>query len=135
MKTPKHVRSGQAKAGGFVTASTKGNYVESRSKAVASDDDDDFMPSRVTTKNVPIVNKVPTKKQRRYGKTRAVIELLGQHWGFYFNVSSDDWGSINTLFWVQSSGSDLKDSSITFEVSSSTFLTLAYLSVAFELKD
>ncbi|KAI8595060.1 hypothetical protein EDD21DRAFT_425759 [Dissophora ornata] len=27
------------------------------------------------------------------GKTRAVIELLSQHWGFYFNASSDDWGS------------------------------------------
>ncbi|CAO3568650.1 unnamed protein product [Mortierella alpina] len=24
------------------------------------------------------------------GKTRAVIELLSQHWGFYFNASSDD---------------------------------------------
>ncbi|KAF9178381.1 hypothetical protein BGZ51_007824 [Haplosporangium sp. Z 767] len=27
------------------------------------------------------------------GKTRAVLELLSQHWGFYFNASSDDWGS------------------------------------------
>ncbi|KAF9924655.1 hypothetical protein BGZ67_009152, partial [Mortierella alpina] len=27
------------------------------------------------------------------GKTRAVIELLSQHWGFYFNASSDDWGA------------------------------------------
>ncbi|KAG0272460.1 hypothetical protein BGZ96_005306, partial [Linnemannia gamsii] len=27
------------------------------------------------------------------GKTRAVIELLSQHWGFYFNASGDDWGS------------------------------------------
>ncbi|KAI8345733.1 hypothetical protein B0O80DRAFT_471947, partial [Mortierella sp. GBAus27b] len=24
------------------------------------------------------------------GKTHAVIELLSQHWGFYFNASSDD---------------------------------------------
>ncbi|KAI8356218.1 hypothetical protein B0O80DRAFT_446896 [Mortierella sp. GBAus27b] len=24
------------------------------------------------------------------GKTRAVIELLSQHWGFYFNALSDD---------------------------------------------
>ncbi|KAG0346222.1 hypothetical protein BGZ54_005290, partial [Gamsiella multidivaricata] len=24
------------------------------------------------------------------GKTRAVIELLSQHWGFYFNASNDD---------------------------------------------
>jgi hypothetical protein len=42
--------------------------------------------------------------------------------------------SINTLFWVQSSGSGLKDSSTTIEVSSSTLLTLACFSVAFELK-
>ncbi|KAF9899215.1 hypothetical protein EC991_009285 [Linnemannia zychae] len=27
------------------------------------------------------------------GKTPAVIELLSQHWGFYFNASNDDWGS------------------------------------------
>ncbi|KAF9342788.1 hypothetical protein BGX34_007663 [Mortierella sp. NVP85] len=27
------------------------------------------------------------------GKTRAVIELLSQHWGFYFNADDDDWGS------------------------------------------
>jgi hypothetical protein len=43
--------------------------------------------------------------------------------------------SINTLFWVQSSGSGLKDSSTTFEVSNSSLLTLACLSVAFEIKD
>jgi hypothetical protein len=43
--------------------------------------------------------------------------------------------SINTLFWVQSSGSGLKDSPTTFEVSRLTLLMLAYLSVAFELKD
>jgi hypothetical protein len=43
--------------------------------------------------------------------------------------------SINTLFWVQSSGSGVKDSSTTFEVSSSTLLTLACHSIAFELKD
>ncbi|KAF9314227.1 hypothetical protein BG006_004006 [Podila minutissima] len=65
MKTPKHGQSGQAKAGGFATASTEGKYVESHSEAAASDDDDDFMPSQVTTKNVPIVKKVLTKKQRR----------------------------------------------------------------------
>jgi hypothetical protein len=40
--------------------------------------------------------------------------------------------SINTLFWVQSSGSGVKDSSSTFEVSSSTLLTLACHSVTFE---
>lgn len=26
------------------------------------------------------------------GKTRAVIELPSQHWGFYFNAVDDDWG-------------------------------------------
>ncbi|KAF9114427.1 hypothetical protein BGX30_006619, partial [Mortierella sp. GBA39] len=31
------------------------------------------------------------------GKTRAVIELLSQHWGFYFNASSDDWGSSDMM--------------------------------------
>lgn len=45
MKTPKHGRSGQARAGGFATASTEGKYVKSCSKATTSDDDDDFMPS------------------------------------------------------------------------------------------
>ena len=43
--------------------------------------------------------------------------------------------SINTLFWVESSGSGVKDSSTTFEVSSSTLLTLACHSVLYELKD
>ncbi|KAK3806279.1 MAG: hypothetical protein J3Q66DRAFT_117873 [Benniella sp.] len=43
--------------------------------------------------------------------------------------------SINTLFWVQSSGSGMKDSSTTFEVSNSTLLTLTCLSIVFELKD
>ena len=43
--------------------------------------------------------------------------------------------SINTLFWVQSSGSGMKDNSTTFEVSSPTLLTLPCLSVVFELKD
>ncbi|KAF9080259.1 hypothetical protein BGX23_002403, partial [Mortierella sp. AD031] len=33
------------------------------------------------------------KENNGCGKTRAVIELLSQHWGFYFNASSDDWGS------------------------------------------
>ncbi|KAI8345723.1 hypothetical protein B0O80DRAFT_265976 [Mortierella sp. GBAus27b] len=27
------------------------------------------------------------------GKTRAVIELLSQHWEFYLNAADDDWGS------------------------------------------
>lgn len=62
-KTKKHDRSGQAKAGGFATASTERKYVESRSE-VATSDDDDFMPSRVTAKNVPIVKKVSAKKRR-----------------------------------------------------------------------
>ncbi|KAF8923383.1 hypothetical protein BGZ58_003017 [Dissophora ornata] len=37
------------------------------------------------------------------GKTRAVFELLSLNWGFYYNASSDDWGSagkdiFNSLF-------------------------------------
>ncbi|KAI8360926.1 hypothetical protein B0O80DRAFT_145835 [Mortierella sp. GBAus27b] len=35
------------------------------------------------------------------GKTRAVIELLSLHWGFYFNASHDDWGS-NDMMTVRS---------------------------------
>ncbi|KAI8361002.1 hypothetical protein B0O80DRAFT_422126 [Mortierella sp. GBAus27b] len=35
------------------------------------------------------------------GKTRAVIELLSLHWGFYFNASNDDWGS-NDMMTVRS---------------------------------
>ncbi|KAG0196176.1 hypothetical protein BGX33_001959, partial [Mortierella sp. NVP41] len=31
------------------------------------------------------------------GKTRAVIELLSQHWEFYFNASNDDWGSSDMM--------------------------------------
>ncbi|KAF9114994.1 hypothetical protein BGX30_006421, partial [Mortierella sp. GBA39] len=31
------------------------------------------------------------------GKTHAVIEPLSQHWGFYFNASSDDWGSSDIM--------------------------------------
>ncbi|KAK3822386.1 MAG: hypothetical protein J3R72DRAFT_501857 [Linnemannia gamsii] len=31
------------------------------------------------------------------GKTRAVIELLSQHWRFYFNASNGDWGSTDML--------------------------------------
>ncbi|KAK3837891.1 MAG: hypothetical protein JOS17DRAFT_837592 [Linnemannia elongata] len=31
------------------------------------------------------------------GKTRAVVELLSQYWGFYFNASSDDWGSSDMI--------------------------------------
>ncbi|KAF9318626.1 hypothetical protein BG006_003166, partial [Podila minutissima] len=54
---------GQAKAGGFATASTERKYVKSCSE-VATSDDDDFMPSQVTAKNVPIVKKVSAKKQR-----------------------------------------------------------------------
>ncbi|KAF9969015.1 hypothetical protein BGZ73_008842, partial [Actinomortierella ambigua] len=37
------------------------------------------------------------KENNRCGKTRAVIELLSQHWGFYFNASNDDWGSTDMM--------------------------------------
>ncbi|KAG0339835.1 hypothetical protein BG000_001232 [Podila horticola] len=40
---------------------------------------------------------VTTGTIRGCGKTRAVIELLSQHWGFYFNASSDDWGSSDMI--------------------------------------
>ncbi|KAG0008825.1 hypothetical protein BGZ81_003864, partial [Podila clonocystis] len=128
MKTPKHDRSGQAKAGGFATASIEGNYVKPRSKAVASEDDDDFMPSRVTTKNVPTGKRLPTKKQRQSlailvsyllqscGKTRAVIELLSQHWGFYFNATDDDWGSGDTMTLYGSIRDHLKDLQASYTV-------------------
>ncbi|KAI8345730.1 hypothetical protein B0O80DRAFT_266271 [Mortierella sp. GBAus27b] len=46
-------------------------------------------------------------------KTRAVIELLSQHWGFYFNASSDDWGSSDMIphhSTVQKHLSDTRDS-------------------------
>ncbi|KAF9571082.1 hypothetical protein BGW38_008680, partial [Lunasporangiospora selenospora] len=48
------------------------------------------------------------------GKTRAVIELLSQHWGFYFNASSDDWGSADMMTLrsvVQKYLNDRRDSS------------------------
>ncbi|KAG0249257.1 hypothetical protein BG011_009458 [Mortierella polycephala] len=35
------------------------------------------------------------------GKTRAVLEVLSQRWGFYFNASGDDWGS-NDMSTLQS---------------------------------
>ncbi|KAF9432549.1 hypothetical protein BGZ76_010636, partial [Entomortierella beljakovae] len=38
-------------------------------------------------------NHVPLFGVSGCGKTRAAIELLSQHWGFYFNASGDDWGS------------------------------------------
>ncbi|KAF9536754.1 hypothetical protein EC957_009801 [Mortierella hygrophila] len=76
------------------------------------------------------------------GKTRAAIELLSQHWGFYFNASNDDWGSEDMMTLrsaVQkdlndtrgsfiSSGSGLKDSSATFEDEHSKQALNEYLS-------
>ncbi|KAF9398094.1 hypothetical protein BGZ76_008226, partial [Entomortierella beljakovae] len=38
-------------------------------------------------------NHVPLFGVSGCGKTRAAIELLSQHWGFFFNASGDDWGS------------------------------------------
>ncbi|KAF9143534.1 hypothetical protein BG015_000404 [Linnemannia schmuckeri] len=43
------------------------------------------------------------------GKTRAVIELLTQHWGFYFNAADDDWGSGDMMTLFDSVGGYLKD--------------------------
>ncbi|KAF9555653.1 hypothetical protein EC968_008795, partial [Mortierella alpina] len=55
---------------------------DSISEAATLDDENAFVPSRALVFGVS-----------GCGKTRAVIELLSQHWGFYFNASSDDWGS------------------------------------------
>ncbi|OAQ29383.1 hypothetical protein K457DRAFT_125861 [Linnemannia elongata AG-77] len=43
------------------------------------------------------------------GKTRAVIELLSQHWGFYFNAADDDWGSGDVMTLYNTIRSYLKD--------------------------
>ncbi|OAQ22441.1 hypothetical protein K457DRAFT_26083 [Linnemannia elongata AG-77] len=43
------------------------------------------------------------------GKTRAVIELLSQYWGFYFNAADDDWGSGDMMTLYNSVRSYLKD--------------------------
>ncbi|KAF8943395.1 hypothetical protein BGZ47_005469 [Haplosporangium gracile] len=49
------------------------------------------------------------------GKTRAAVELLSQHWGFYFNASHDDWGSDDMMTLrstVQRFLNDKKDSPV-----------------------
>ena len=43
------------------------------------------------------------------GKARAVIELLFQHWGFYFNAADDDWGSGDIKIFDNTVRSYLKD--------------------------
>ncbi|KAF9536525.1 hypothetical protein EC957_010545 [Mortierella hygrophila] len=43
------------------------------------------------------------------GKTRAVIELLSQHWGFYFSAADDDWGSGDMMTLYNTVRSYLKD--------------------------
>jgi len=43
------------------------------------------------------------------GKTRAVIELLSRHWGFYFNAADDDWGSDDMMTLYGSVRDHLKD--------------------------
>ncbi|KAG9071850.1 hypothetical protein KI688_006066 [Linnemannia hyalina] len=43
------------------------------------------------------------------GNTRAVIELLSQHWGFYFNAADDDWGSDDMMTLYSTVCSYLKD--------------------------
>ncbi|KAG0220929.1 hypothetical protein BGW42_008532, partial [Actinomortierella wolfii] len=43
------------------------------------------------------------------GKTCAVIELLSQHWGFYFNAADDDWGSADMMTLYNTIRGYLKD--------------------------
>jgi hypothetical protein len=50
------------------------------------------------------------------GKTRAVIELLSQHWGFYFNASSDDWGSADMMTLFNTVHSYLKEAQTSVDV-------------------
>ncbi|KAG0014289.1 hypothetical protein BGZ81_000538, partial [Podila clonocystis] len=65
IEIPKHRRSEQLKVAGHVTDAAKRKDIESGKEAAAWTSDDDFMSSRVTTKNVPIAKKASTKKQRR----------------------------------------------------------------------
>ncbi|KAF9993230.1 hypothetical protein BGZ65_011289, partial [Modicella reniformis] len=50
------------------------------------------------------------------GKTRAVIELLSQHWGFYFNAADDDWGSGDMMTLYGSIRDHLKDLQASYTV-------------------
>ncbi|KAF8926898.1 hypothetical protein BGZ47_002487 [Haplosporangium gracile] len=50
------------------------------------------------------------------GKTRAVLELLSQHWGFYFNAADDDWGSGDMMTLYSTVRSYLKEVQKTSEV-------------------
>lgn len=49
-------------------------------------------------------------RRQRLWQTRAVIELLSQHWGFYFNASNDDWGSSDMISLHSTIQDHLKDS-------------------------
>ncbi|KAF9979805.1 hypothetical protein BGZ65_005991 [Modicella reniformis] len=57
----------------------------------------------------PAVPDLATKNFTRLWQTRAVIELLSQHWGFYFNASSDDWGSHDVMALFDTVRIHLKD--------------------------
>ncbi|KAF8927125.1 hypothetical protein BGZ47_002331, partial [Haplosporangium gracile] len=50
------------------------------------------------------------------GKTRAVIELLSQHWKFYFNAADDDWGSGDMMTLYGSVRDHLKDLQASYTV-------------------
>ncbi|KAI9240570.1 MAG: hypothetical protein BYD32DRAFT_433910 [Podila humilis] len=65
IEIPNHSHSEQLKVAGHVTNAAKRKDIESGKEAATWASDDDFMPSRVTTKNVPITKKASTKKQRR----------------------------------------------------------------------
>ncbi|KAF9089137.1 hypothetical protein BGX23_006905 [Mortierella sp. AD031] len=51
--------------------------------------------SKVFPEDLPdeTINIIVQRRPPGCGKTCAVIELLSQHWGFYFNATGDDWGS------------------------------------------
>lgn len=59
---------------------------------------------------------IPAFGVSRCGKTRAVIELLSQHWGFYFNASRDDWGSNDMITLHSAVQKHLKDTGRSFIV-------------------
>lgn len=65
MEIPKNNHSDQLRVVGHATDAAKRKDIKSGKEAAARASDDDFMPNRVATKNVPIAKMASTKKQRR----------------------------------------------------------------------